>query len=69
MYKYVQMPTQVLTQTRACAHTRKHTNTHTSLLPFWFLCLHRCCALWQGELWIKEDEGEEEEEEGEENPG
>lgn len=43
-----------LMRVRTHTHT-KHTNTHTSLLPFWFLCLHRCCALWQGKLWIEEE--------------
>ncbi len=29
MYKYVQMPTQVLKQTQACARAYTHTHTHT----------------------------------------
>lgn len=33
MYKYVQMPTQVLKQTHACAHahTYRHTRSHTHI--------------------------------------
>lgn len=40
MYKYVQMPTQVLKQTHACARTHKYTQTHTPACCHFGFCAY-----------------------------
>lgn len=68
MYKYVQMPTQELKQTHACAPTHIHTNTHQPAAILVFVPTQVLCSVTGQALDQRrkqEEEREEEEERGE----
>lgn len=64
MYKYVQMPTQVLKQTHVCAHTYTHKHTHQPAAILVFVPTQVLCSV-TGQALDQRRKREEEEKKGE----
>lgn len=62
MYKYVQMPTQVLKQTHACARTHTHKHTHQPAAILVFVPTQVLCSV-TGQALDRKGKREEDEEE------